>query len=39
MKPDEIFEIRKYDMVVAVTFEAINEQLKKLSETDAKYTT
>ncbi|EHK15351.1 uncharacterized protein TRIVIDRAFT_64734 [Trichoderma virens Gv29-8] len=39
MKPYEIFTIREYDMVVAVTFDAINRGLRKLAEADTKFHT
>ena len=32
MKLDEIFSSRGYDMVVAVTIDAINRQLQKLGD-------
>ncbi|UKZ77124.1 hypothetical protein TrVFT333_004842 [Trichoderma virens FT-333] len=39
MKPYEIFTIREYDMVVAVTFDAINRDLRKLAEANNKFHT
>ncbi|KAH7477597.1 hypothetical protein FOMA001_g9283 [Fusarium oxysporum f. sp. matthiolae] len=39
MKPHEIFTTKDYDIVVAVTFDAINKGLRKLAEADEKFHT
>lgn len=39
MKPHDIFTVRGYDMVVAVTFDAINREIRKLSEAEDKFHT
>ncbi|KAL5587101.1 hypothetical protein FOVSG1_012237 [Fusarium oxysporum f. sp. vasinfectum] len=39
MKPHEIFTTKDYDIVVAVTLDAINKGLRKLAEADEKFHT